>query len=68
VYASFIAKYGHGTIDFTRIFKNLQYVTRINGFLSYEKLNGGVTFNINNDSFKGFVNLTSIDCIDNNYN
>lgn len=64
---SFIANYGHGTIDFTRIFKNPQYVTRINGFLSSEKLNGGVTFNINNDSFKGFVNLTSVDCIDNNY-
>lgn len=64
---SFISKYGHGTIDFTNIFKNPQYVTRINGFLSSEKLNGGVIFNINDDSFKGFVNLTYIDCINNNY-
>ena len=67
VAVSFTSKYGHGTIDFTKIFNNPQYVTRINGFLSNEKLNGGVVFNINNDSFKGFINLISIDCIDNNY-
>nr|DAJ78122.1 MAG TPA: hypothetical protein [Caudoviricetes sp.] len=35
--------------------------------MSSEKLNGGVIFNINDDSFKGFINLTYIDCIDNNY-
>jgi len=67
VAVSFTSKYGHGTIDFTKIFNNPQYVTRINGFLSNEKLNGGVVFNINNNSFKGFINLISIDCIDNNY-
>ena len=56
----FIANYGHGVIDFARIFKNPQYVTRINGFLSSEKLNVGVTFNINNELFqricKSYIN------------
>ncbi len=32
VSTSFVSKYGSGIIDFTKIFKNPQYVTDINGF------------------------------------
>lgn len=65
--SSFNARYGKGTIDFTKIFKNPQYLHNLSGFIVAEKLNDGVKFNLTNDTFKGFVNLRNIVCIDGSY-
>lgn len=63
----FTSSYGRGEINLANIFSNKAKVTKINqSFRVYERTKDlYCTFYLNNDTFKGFINLTQIGWLDN---